>query len=199
MTTSALLRFPRAIHRPPEPSSDFDLNQGTALPPNRNLRSAAVLIGMKPSEDGFDVLLTRRSAKLRHHPGQISFPGGKQDKTDLDPVSTALREATEEVALKQTQVSVLGCFPPHETVTQFQVTPVLGLIEGDFQPEVDTREVAEAFWVPWSHFADPKRFVVQSRRWAGQDRKYYAIPFGPYYIWGATARMLYALSRAAAE
>jgi len=168
-------------------SSDFDLNTGFKMPENRVLKPASVLIGV--TEDA-RVILTKRSAKLKHHPGQIAFPGGKQDATDKDSTDAALREANEEIGLPREIVQPIGFLPTHETVTSYQVTPIVALIKGEFIRRPEVGEVAEIFEVPLSHLADPSNYVIEGRRWQGQRRQYYAVPYGPYYIWGATARIL---------
>ncbi|SNS10011.1 CoA pyrophosphatase [Antarctobacter heliothermus] len=188
---TALRRAPQATGAP---SSDFDLNPAVVLTEGRKLRPAGVLAAFKPGHDGLDLILTKRSSRLKHHPGQIAFPGGKVDPGDADEIAAALREAHEEVALDPAQVEVLGTLPPHETVTGFLVTPVIGLVHGDFTPVPEPGEVEEVFMVPYAHVIDPARYSVQGRRWRGQRRLYYTAPFGPYYIWGATARMLRALA-----
>lgn len=175
-------------------SSDFDLNPDVVLPAGRVLRPAAVLVGFVDRGQGPHVVLTKRSSKLKHHPGQIAFPGGKVDDGDADLTAAALREAWEEVGLAPEQVEVLGHLPPHETVTSFNVTPVLGRIRPDFSARPEPGEVEEVFEVPLAHLMDPANYVIQSRRWRGQQRFYHTVPWGPYYIWGATARMLRGLA-----
>jgi 8-oxo-dGTP pyrophosphatase MutT (NUDIX family) len=175
-------------------SSDFDLNPGFVLPEGRVLRPAGVLVACLDVSGGPRLLLTKRSSRLKHHPGQIAFPGGKVDPGDSGPIGAALREAEEEVGLPRAQVDVLGTLPSHETVTGFDVTPVLGWIRGGFDPIAEEGEVEEVFAVPLSHVTDPANFQVQSRIWRGQVRRYYVVPWGPYYIWGATARILRGLA-----
>ncbi|KEO54497.1 hypothetical protein TP2_06095 [Thioclava pacifica DSM 10166] len=138
--------------------------------------------------------LTKRSSHLRHHPGQIAFPGGKVDPQDDGPVGAALREAREEIGLPSGNVEILGTLDPHETVTSFLVTPVLARIHTPFEITPEAGEVAEAFTVPLSHVSNPTKFRVESRRWRGARRSYFVAPYGPYYIWGATARILRALA-----
>ncbi len=186
-------RLAQALAEPGPPSSDFDLNPAVR-PEGRVLRPAGVLMGLVEARAGWSVLLTKRASGLKHHPGQIAFPGGKVDPEDADSVAAALREADEEVGLNPAQVRVLGTMPAHETVTGFSVTPVLGVVEGSYTPVVEAGEVDEAFLVPLAHLLNPDAYQVQSRIWLGQRRSYYAVPWGPYYIWGATARMLRALA-----
>jgi 8-oxo-dGTP pyrophosphatase MutT (NUDIX family) len=187
-------RLRRALTLPGNDSSDFDLNPGVPLPEGRTLRPAGVLIAVDLTTPVPSVILTKRSAKLKHHPGQIAFPGGKQDPTDADPTAAALREAQEEVALSPETVTILGHLPAHETVTNFRVTPVIGLIHTPVTLIPEAGEVEEAFRVPFDFVTDPANFRVEGRRWQGRRRYYYAVPYGPYYIWGATGRILRALA-----
>jgi 8-oxo-dGTP pyrophosphatase MutT (NUDIX family) len=181
-----------ALSAPGRASSDYDLNQNVTLPADRFLKPAAVLIAVR--EETQTLLLTKRSTALKHHPGQVAFPGGKIDPGDTGPVDAALREAREEIGLPDHQVEVLGTLPPHETVTSYAMTPVLGILRGDFTPVIELAEVSEAFEVPFCHITDPSRFHIESRHWRGTERRYYTVTYGPYYIWGATARILAALS-----
>jgi 8-oxo-dGTP pyrophosphatase MutT (NUDIX family) len=183
-----------ALNRPSRASSDFDLNPGVVLPAGRKLRPAGVLVPLFATPLGLRVILTKRSSALKHHPGQIAFPGGKMEDSDADVIAAALREAEEEIGLPRTRVDVIGVLPSHETVTGFDVTPVLGRIRSEFAPLPEPGEVEEVFSVPLDHVTDPGRFQVESRRWRGQRRFYYTVPFGPYYIWGATARILRGLA-----
>lgn len=179
-------------------SSDYDLNPEIRLPPERKLRPAGVLVPVLCGLAAPRVILTKRSSALRHHPGQIAFPGGRQDATDPDITATALREAFEEIGLAPDAVEVLGALPRHETVTGFDVTPVLARVQAPFQPRAQWGEVDEVFEVPLDYLLDPGRFRVERRRWRGDWRHYYTVPFGPYYIWGATARILRGMADLAA-
>ncbi|MBK5934013.1 8-oxo-dGTP pyrophosphatase MutT (NUDIX family) [Rhodovulum imhoffii] len=183
-----------ALARTGGETSDHDLNPDFPRLPGRVLRPAAVLVAVKRGPAGLHVVLTKRSSRLRHHPGQIAFPGGKLDAGDAGPVAAALREAQEEIALPPENVEILGLLPCHETVTGFTVTPVLGVLRGPFTPVPEAGEVEEIFDVPFTHLVQPGNFRVQARRWRGDWRFYYTVPFGPYYIWGATARILRALA-----
>lgn len=187
-----LTRLERAPDRARQVTSDFDLNPGSTLDPDRVLKPGAVLIGV---DDDARVLLTKRSARLAHHPGQIAFPGGRQDPEDADTAACALRESFEEVGLPPDRVQVIGTLPTHETVTRYLVTPVVARI-GAFDARAEPGEVDEIFRVPLAHLANPDRFRIEGRIWRGQMRRYFTVPWGPYYIWGATARMLRALAEA---
>ena len=183
-----------ALARPGRPSSDYDLNPGPPLPEGRRLRPAGVLLAFEDRADGVVLHLTKRSSHLRNHPGQIAFPGGKVDPGDAGPVGAALRESHEEIGLSPGNVEVLGTMAAHETVTGFLVTPVLARVRAPFVPTPEAGEVAEAFTVPLAHVACLANFRVEGRRWLGTRRHYYVVPYGPYYIWGATARILRALA-----
>lgn len=183
-----------ALARPGRPSSDYDLNPDVALPAGRVLRPAAVLVPLLSSPQGARLVLTKRASHLAHHPGQIAFPGGKIDAADADAAACALREAREEIGLDTANSRILGILDPHETVTGFSVTPVLCRVLADFEPRPQPDEVAEVFTVPLAHVLDSKRYRIETRLWRGQWRRYYAVPYGPYYIWGATARILRALA-----
>jgi len=175
-------------------SSDYDLNPDLPLPAGRILRPAAVLVPVWLRPDGPRVILTKRSSHLQHHPGQVAFPGGKIDATDGSPEAAALREAQEEIGLSASLVTVLGRLPPHETVTGFSVTPILATVRAPFQAVAEAGEVEEIFSVPLEHLLVKANYAIESRLWRGTVRRYYAVPWGPHYIWGATARILRGLA-----
>lgn len=183
-----------ALKAPGAPSSDYDLNGGLPQPAARPLREAAVLIAAFERAGRAEVWLTRRSAALRHHPGQVAFPGGKVEPVDGSPEAAALREAGEEIGLPAGAAAILGCLPAHETVTGFRITPVLAWIEAPFAPVPEAGEVAEVFPIPLAYLADLGAYRVRARRWRGAERRYYVLPWGPHYVWGATARICRALA-----
>ncbi|MBT8417215.1 MAG: CoA pyrophosphatase [Silicimonas sp.] len=183
-----------AINATGPPTSDYDLNPVSESRQRSSLRPASVLLPIVQRPGGARIFLTKRSSALEHHPGQIAFPGGKIDPDDDGAIGAALREAHEEIGLHPRQVELLGILPPHETVTGFTVTPVLALVDPAYVPVREVGEVDEVFEAPFSHVTTTTHYSVQSRRWRGEWRKYYTVAWGPYYIWGATARMLRALA-----
>lgn len=193
-SAETLQRLKRAIGSG-KGSSDFDLNPEFRPPDSTKLRPAGVLVAVSLWTDTPRVILTKRASHLKHHPGQIAFPGGKVDEADEGSVvSAALREAHEEIGLRPSDCQILGELPVHQTVTNFSVTPILGILTQPFSPVPEPGEVDEVFSVPLAHVLDPNKYLVQWRVWRGVRRHYFTIPYGPYYIWGATARMLRVLA-----
>ena len=168
---------------------DNDLNPGMK-PMRDRLTPAAVLVALVDRPDGFTIMLTQRTAHLRDHAGQISFPGGKIEEHDENPVATALREAEEEVGLAPDLVEIVGPLDRYVTRTGFAVTPVVGFVSLPFTPKPDPFEVAEVFEVPLRHFLTPGNRQQHSYELEGVTRRFYAMPYQNYYIWGATAGML---------
>ena len=179
-------------HQPP--SSDFDLNPDRRHPSSALLRQAAVLIPVVFRAADTTIILTRRHEAMKHHPGQISFPGGKIEDFDAGPVEAAVRESWEEIGLQAGCVDIIGPVPDHVTVTGFRVTPIVGVVANKFEPVPQDGEVDEVFEVPLAHVIDPENYSIQERIWQGQLRRYFIVPYGPHYIWGATARILGMLS-----
>ena len=173
-------------------SSDFDLNHNIVLPSDRKLNRAGVLVGICfPEKKQPSILLTKRAGHLKNHPGQIAFPGGKFELEDGTLVNTALREAEEEIGLNRSIPKELGILPKHETVTKFLVTPIIFQLPGKLDLKINKNEVDEVFYVPLEHFLTLENYRIQARKWQGELRYYYVVPYGPYYIWGATARILF--------
>lgn len=155
-------------------------------------KPAAVLMALVARETGLHVLLTERAAHLHHHPGQISFPGGRVDATDTSAEHTALREAEEEIGLHAAQIEILGRLPLYITGTGFAVTPVVALVQPPFELRSDPFEVASIFEVPLHFLMNPQhhqRRQFQFPQGVGL-RTFYAMHYERYFIWGATAGML---------
>jgi len=159
------------------------------------LTPASVLMPVLEREHELTMLFTRRTAQLRSHSGQISFPGGRAEPADPTPEFTALRETHEEIGLAPERVRVLGRLGDYSTRTGFRITPVVGAVAAPFELRPDAGEVDEVFEVPLSFLLDPRNHQRHSREFQGEMRWFYAIPYRDYYIWGATAGMLVNLYR----
>ena len=170
---------------------DLDLKQSST---NISLQPASVLVPLQYEESMWQVILTRRSMNMKKHSGQISFPGGKFEDEDKTLDATALREAFEEIGLSSKNVCLWGSLPSHETVTGFRVFPFIGVVNG-YEIQINSSaEVSEVFKVPLEFLLDERSYSKHSVTWNGEKRSYLAVPYGPYYIWGATARILYNFS-----
>ena len=162
--------------------------------------AASVLVPLVMRADGLHVLLTRRTAHLRDHAGQISFPGGRSELDDVDAVATALRETEEEVGLDRSHIEIIGALPVYYTVTSYAVTPVVALVEPGFTLMLDAFEVDQAFEVPLDFLMTPANHRRHSALLGGQQRQFLSMPWpqtqlppgaeAPFFIWGATAAML---------
>ena len=161
----------------------------------RGHHPAAVLVPVVVRDTEPTVLLTRRTDHLHHHPGQISFPGGRVEDADTSPIDTALRETEEEIGLDRRHIELIGTLPDYLTGTGFRVTPVVGLVTPPFELTLDAFEVAEAFEVPLSHFLDPANHEQHSIVHEGRVRQFHAMPYQGYFIWGATAGIIMSLYR----
>lgn len=183
----AWLRSRFAERRPVEPvtTGDGHLWQG-----DREIKPAAVLVPVIKRAGELTVLFTRRTAHLADHAGQISFPGGRSEPGDAGAAATAMREAEEEIGLAVARVELLGELPRYVTVTGYEVTPVVALVTPPLDLRLDEFEVAEVFEVPLAFVLDPANHQRNSVLHEGRERRYYAIPYRQYYIWGATAGML---------
>lgn len=156
----------------------------------RKLVPAAVLLPIIDRPAGLTVLFTVRAPGLRHHAGQVSFPGGRLDPGDPGPREAALRESAEEVGLAAALVEVVGYLPNYLTITGYSVTPVVGFVRPEFDPAPDITEVSEAFEVPLDILLAPGNMQLRHKRFMGVRLPYYEMPWGEHRIWGATAAML---------
>jgi len=159
------------------------------------LSPAAVLVPIVERDEGLTILLTRRATHLKHHAGQISFPGGRIEPGDAGPWDAALRETEEEIGLPREHVQLAGYLCDHFVITGYVVTPVVGFVRPGFTLKLDVTEVEEAFEVPLSFVLDPANRVPHERHFAGRSFMGYDIPYQGHNIWGATAVMLLSLSR----
>lgn len=178
-------------------TGDFDLNPVMLdwVDAQQGLKPAAVLVPIVEREPELTVLLTKRTDHLHHHAGQVSFPGGRVETSDASVVDTALRETEEEIGLTRDFVDIAGYLDDYQTGTGFHITPVVGFVRPGFDLVPDTFEVADIFEVPLSFLFDPANHQEHSREWNGRQRRYFAMPYGDYFIWGATAGMLMNLYR----
>lgn len=173
---------------------DFDLNPDAALLADPVAIPAAVLVPVLKRAE-LTLLLTERTGHLTKHAGQIAFPGGRIEDTDRGSLEAALREADEEVGLPKSHAEPLGFLEPYRTGTGFLVTPVVALVEPDFVIHPNPNEVASVFEVPLSFLMNTGNHRIDARVWRGAKRRYYAMPYGERYIWGATAGIIRALHR----
>jgi 8-oxo-dGTP pyrophosphatase MutT (NUDIX family) len=155
---------------------------------------AAVLIPVIVHEQP-TVLFTQRTAHLKNHSGQVSFPGGRAEPGDASAEFTALRETEEEIGLAMQRVEVLARLPDYRTRTGFRVTPVIGLVTPPLVLVPDPREVAEVFEVPLAFLMDERNRQRRTREFQGQQVAYYVFEYGERIIWGATAGILVNLNR----
>jgi 8-oxo-dGTP pyrophosphatase MutT (NUDIX family) len=182
------LAGPVAAGRAPE----SEPGAGESGPP---LTSASVLLPIVVHADELTVLFTQRTAHLRNHSGQVSFPGGRAEPHDPSPEFTALRETREEIGLPEHRIEVIGRLSQYCTRTGYCITPVIGVVSAPLALVPDAREVEEVFEVPLSFLLDPRNHQWHSRVWQGETRWFFAIAFGSRYIWGATAGMLVSFYR----
>lgn len=177
-------RFAAPPEWAPEPSEPpLGLHRGAPTP-------ASVLVPLVLREEGLSLLLTMRTAHLNDHAGQIAFPGGRAEQSDADAVDTALRETEEEIGLARRHIDVIGTLPVYYTGTGYAVTPVVGLVAPPFKLKADPDEVAEIFEVPFPFLMDGANHQLLAVDLPNGRRRFYAMPYQNYFIWGATAGML---------
>ena len=175
------------IPSPQDIRGDHDLNGFRPKPDNRE---AAVLVPIVERDGDLSILFTKRTDHLTHHPGQISFPGGHTEEDDKTPAHAALHETEEEVGIPFDRISIIGRLNDYVTRTGFRVTPIVGVIQAPYPVNPDPHEVAEVFEVPLDFLLDAANHQKCTRIFQGVKRHFWAMPYGDYYIWGATAGML---------
>jgi 8-oxo-dGTP pyrophosphatase MutT (NUDIX family) len=149
-----------------------------------------VLVPLVERPAGLSLVLTRRTAHLRDHPGQVSFPGGRLEPGDEGPIATAVRETVEEIGVEARHIDVVGFLPPHAVITGFVVNPVVGFLDTAARFHPDSHEVAEVFEVPLDFFRDPATVQVGRREVRGLSLTVYTWHYEGRQIWGATAQMI---------
>jgi 8-oxo-dGTP pyrophosphatase MutT (NUDIX family) len=154
------------------------------------LKPAAVLIALIEENKQLSVVLTKRASHLKHHPGQISFPGGKMEDFDAGFVSAAIREAEEEIGLNIDNINIVGQLLPYETISGYVVTPIIAFIDKKQHYVIDENEVAEIFHVPLQHFLNISNYYTVTIERHRKPFSIHFMPFEHHNIWGATAVML---------
>jgi 8-oxo-dGTP pyrophosphatase MutT (NUDIX family) len=162
-----------------------ELGPGAA---KKRLRPAAVLIPLIRRADEWHILYTRRTDTVEHHKGQVSFPGGATDPEDHSPEDTALRETEEEIGVRRSDVRILGRLGEMITISNFVVTPVVGVVPWPYGFKVHTVEVGRVFTMPLDWLARRDNWQEFVRRETGHSVITY-FPFDGELLWGATARM----------
>nr|WP_228481201.1 CoA pyrophosphatase [Vibrio fluminensis] len=157
------------------------------------LRKAAVLIGFIERNSGLNVLFTKRATHLKHHPGQVSFPGGKYENSDTSLIHTAIRETEEEIGISKQHIEVFGQMVELPTISRFAVTPYLAFIDPDYQAMIDRNEVDEVFEVPLDIILDPQQLKSSTFIINQQTHRVFGISYGRHFIWGMTAQIIQAL------
>jgi 8-oxo-dGTP pyrophosphatase MutT (NUDIX family) len=182
---------------PPRPMTPLELPMklDKLIPPHvfKNLRPACVLVPVMRRPEGLRVLLTLRSEAMPSHKGQISFPGGRRQDSDGSAAAAAKREAEEEAGIPPGAVEVIGYLDDYPTISNFMITPVVGLVEDLKEVKPCAREVAEIFEVPLSFVIDPASFERKVFTRDGLNVPFFELNYGSWRIWGATAGMLWNL------
>lgn len=151
---------------------------------------SAVLIPVVLKNSKPHIILTRRSQHLNHHPGQISFPGGRAETGDKNAVDTALRETHEEIGIPRKQINIAGYIDKYTTVSNFIITPVVGIINSNYQTRIDHVEVDHIFEVPCKILLNMSNYQRNEIDWQGEKRLFWEINYKDHHIWGATAAIL---------
>jgi len=161
---------------------------------NKKLTKSAVLVPITFENNSANIILTYRSAKLKDHAGQISFPGGRIDKKDLSPIDTAIRETKEEIGIEKKYINILGNLDNYVTGTGFQILPIIANVIGGYDISINSKEVESVFKLPMSILMNKKNHDIQEKLYYNGEISYQynfnVINYENHFIWGATASIL---------
>ena len=161
---------------------------------DKKLIRAAVLVPIIFDGDKCSILLTHRSAELKDHANQISFPGGRIDENDISPVHTAVRETYEEIGIDEKHVNIIGNLDTYITGTGFQILPIIAQIDRKYKININSREVESIFKLPIDFLMDKSNHEVDKKLYnngnISYDYNFNVINYETHYIWGATASIL---------
>ena len=161
---------------------------------NKKLTKSAVLVPIVFENNSANIILTYRSAKLKDHAGQISFPGGRIDKKDLSPIDTAIRETKEEIGIEKKYINILGNLDNYVTGTGFQILPIIANVIGGYDISINSKEVESVFKLPMSILMNKKNHDIQEKLYNNGEISYHynfnVIHYENHFIWGATASIL---------
>ena len=161
---------------------------------NKKLTKSAVLVPITFENNSANIILTYRSAKLKDHAGQISFPGGRIDKKDLSPIDTAIRETKEEIGIEKKYINVIGNLDNYVTGTGFQILPIIANVMGGYDISINSKEVESVFKLPMSILMNKKNHDIQEKLYNNGKISYHynfnVINYENHFIWGATASIL---------
>lgn len=167
----------------------LSIHNHTAIPSN-GIRQACVMVTIVKKDDDLYLLLTKRSDKVEHHKGQISFPGGMVDDNDESANATALRELEEEIGMSKSNIEILGRLDDFHIPTGFIVTPIVGYVDCLSELKTSEDEVAEVMLIPLEKFFDPSLFRTGTKELLGKQRQIYFYDVWKEPVWGATAHII---------
>ena len=163
--------------------------------PRSSLRKASVLIGFVERGSGLNIIFTKRAKHLKHHPGQISFPGGKHETSDTSLADTALRETYEEIGIPVNEITIFGQMPELITISHFTVTPFLAFVSPNYQTNIDINEVDEVFEVPVSIVLDRQHLHSERFHVQNHSHRIFGLSYEKHFIWGMTAQIIHAMQK----
>ena len=170
------------------------ISDGTDAVKREGQRRAAVIMPLVKRDD-WQVILTQRPETMSNHAGQISFPGGKIE-ADESAEAAALRETWEEIGVEAKDIELLGRLPSFNAVSEYRVTPYVGIVSPTAQIVPEPCEVAEVFEIPLSFLMNPDNHKPRDIFFDGREHRLYDMPYNEpdgvhRNLWGMTAMMIY--------